>query len=141
MPSEHINGAAISVVVERDLDRGLPTQALQLANDVVDQRGVCLVEQSIETLTAPPDSEVDVRAERVAHPIEVVEIDVPDQAALHLRDERSRQMASSREIDLAPPESDANRANRASDAERVHGARSWRTTLIGRLRQVVCCHR
>ena len=74
---------------ERDLDIDDPAGASKQPYEAINEGGVGVIDQSIETLASPPEVEVDVRSERRSdvhergdrHPVELAPIDGRDQRA------------------------------------------------------------
>lgn len=69
MECEDVDPAAISEVIEADLDADLPPEVLQSLRDDRHERGVASVDESIEPLAVPPHLEARGRADRRQHAI------------------------------------------------------------------------
>jgi hypothetical protein len=61
MPSDDIHGAPFAELVECDLEGDFPASLAKLPHHLIDERGVRLVEQTVETLSTPPHAHVELR--------------------------------------------------------------------------------
>ena len=104
VPAQNVDGSAVAELVERDFDGDLPAGGAKLGNHPLDQGGVGLVQQAVETFATPPDAHVEVCTEGAAEALHVPEIGILDDAPLHFRDERARRTGSIGQIRLAPAE-------------------------------------
>jgi hypothetical protein len=122
LPAEDIDRPTIAELVECHLDSRFPPVPLELSHDAIHEGGVGFVEQAIQALAPPSDSDVEVRAQGFADAIQPIEANVPNLSPLDLRHERSREVAPLRDIDLPPPETHPNRADGSAEAEGIHRA-------------------
>jgi len=89
MPAEDIDRAPLAVLAERYLDPAFPAERSEAGNDDVDEQGVRRVEQAVQAFASPPDSNVELGAQRTADRLEPAEVDRCRRAGLQLRDKRA----------------------------------------------------
>ena len=65
--SEHVDRATFPADRERHLDIGLPAVASKAPDELLDEAGVRLVEQSIQTFAIPPKTDLQGRVECLRH--------------------------------------------------------------------------
>ncbi len=63
MPTQHVHGTTVPVVIERPLDGRLPARLGKEPNHQVDEVCVRGDEQSVQAFAVPPDANVEVGAE------------------------------------------------------------------------------
>jgi hypothetical protein len=119
VPAEGVDGAAIAVVIERDLEPRLPAVPFEERCQPIHDRGVGLVEESVKALTAPSHPYVQIGTEREAHRLDPTDIGRAREPTLEIRDERPRRVRAKGDIDLAETEPDPDRPQRSTDPERI----------------------
>jgi hypothetical protein len=130
MPSEHVDRPALPEFRERDLYRDLPAGGTIELDELVDDGGVLLVDQSIQALTSPTEveSELAVDGSRCSH--EVVKRDPSDLAQFDPADDAARQAAPAGEVELAPATTLSKRPDRSAEPESVHRFIMVRTAYL-----------
>jgi len=120
MPREHIDRPALPEFRERDLHRDLPASGAIELDELVDNGGMLLVDQSIQALAPPTEveSELAVDSSRCSH--EVVMRDPSDLAQFNPADDAAREATPSGEVELAPATTLSERPDRSAEPESVH---------------------
>jgi len=120
MPREHIDRPALPELRERDLHRDVPAGGAIELDELVDDGGMFLVDQSIQALATPTkvESELAVDSSRCSR--QVVMRDPSDLAQFDPADDAPRQAAPSGEVELAPAPTLSERPDRSAEPESVH---------------------
>ena len=82
MKGEYVDRAPFTPDGERNLDRYIPAGFPQRGHHQLDQARVGLVEQSIELLAVPPETQVNRCPECRGRTLELTELDVLDPATI-----------------------------------------------------------
>ena len=105
---------------ERDLDVNDPPKASEKLHERIDQPGMCLVDQAVESLASPSKVEVNVRAECGCHPQERANCDTIKLASIDGRHQRTRDAGPRRDVLLASILTDPERPKLPAKSESIH---------------------
>ena len=117
---EDVNRAAFASDRERDFGRDLPAEGCEPPHDRLHERGVRLVQQSVERLAVPEQPAVEPCAECIGERAEHPDRQPICPASFDAGDGRSGDARVPREVDLSPPASPPQRPNRESEPNRIH---------------------
>jgi hypothetical protein len=120
MQGEHIDGSALAANGEGRFYDRLPAHALETFDNGLHEPGVGGVEEAIQALASPTNADVHRRTERLADPAKGPDLHIVDSAGLDFGNELSRDMNNGREILLAPPFSNSQRAVCTTDSHGIH---------------------
>src|SRR6185503_10722592 len=84
--SEHVDRAALAPNIEGDFDFGDPAVSREQLDDRFDDRGMILIEEPVESLSAPSEPEVDVCPDRRRRPPERADRDAVELTTIDRRD-------------------------------------------------------
>jgi hypothetical protein len=130
VPPNNIDRATLAEMAEGDLDGRLPAMRVEQADDLVDQPGVRRIEESVEALAMPPNTHVEIGAQRVARRLDMGERHPPDLASLDPRALARRDPGADRHVGLSHPAANPERAKRPADPKGVHPASLPRTAYV-----------
>jgi hypothetical protein len=126
---EHVDRTAFASDRERDFGRDLPAEGCERPHDRLHQRGVRLVQQSVERLAVPEQPAVEPCAERIGERAEHPDGQPIRPASFDAGDCRPGDARVPREVDLSPPASPPQRPNRESEPNRIHCGEGWPDVL------------
>jgi len=116
MQGKDVDRSALAPNGERRLHDGLPTRPLKAFHNGVNEPGVGGVEESIETLTLPPNPDVDGCTERLADPAKRPDLHIVDSPGFDFGHELPRNADDLGEVELPPPLADPQRAARTTSS-------------------------
>jgi len=117
---EDVNRAAFASDRERDLGRDLPAEGCEPPHDRLHERGVRLVQQSVERLAVPEQPAVEPCAECIDERAEHPDRQPICPASFDAGDGRPGDARVPREVDLSPPASPPQCPNRESEPNCIH---------------------
>ena len=120
-PAEDVDGATLAEVAEGNFDRRLPAALVERAEHLVDKGRVGSIEQAIQRLAMPSNPDVEVSAERRSCRDERLDRDASKLSALDAPVLRPRHPGPRRDVGLAQAAMQAQRSERSTDPERLHG--------------------
>lgn len=120
MPREYVDRPALPEFRERDLHRDLPAGGSVELDELVDDGGMLLVDQSIQALAPPTEVESELAVDSSCGSHEVVMRDPSDLAQFDAADDAARQAAPAGEVELAPAPMLSERPDRSAEPESVH---------------------
>ena len=122
MEGEHIDGPALAPDRKRDLDVDDPAEPRETGDHRINQCGVRLVQESIQLLAAPAQSQVDVGAQGLSRSDEGPDSDTLELPAVDGRNQRSRQTRITRDVRLTTLKSNPERAELPTEPKAIHPA-------------------
>lgn len=120
MPSQDVDGPALSVNVERHLRDGNPAARIELPEHDVDQARVITVEEAIELLALPQDANEKTGPERLEDPFARAQRPGSRAASLQARNLRGRHTGSIAELALRPVLTAPECPDGKAEPHRVH---------------------
>ena len=95
----------------RQVDLAARSACSKQGDQPIHQRGVRLVEQAVQALAPPSNTDVEVGAKGGADALDSVDVSMPHVTALDLRDIRARASGPLRQVELTPAVPNTDRAN------------------------------
>jgi len=100
MEGKHVHRAAFAADVERHLDGALPARGAEPLHDLLDERGVTCVEQSIQCFAIPGQAHLEPSSETTRDPLQGRQSKRVDLAALGSPDLGPTRMSPLRQVVL-----------------------------------------
>ena len=134
MPSEDVDRSALSPDRVADLGNRDPARGSEPSYDRVDQGGVALVQQAVQSLALPEDAQVEAGPERFSDRVDGSDRAQTDLAALDSGDRRLGRPCPICQLRLRPGTATAERAEGEAESDGVHSG-----TMAGAAyRQLTC---
>ncbi len=117
---EDIDRATFSPDRERDFDLDRPSEASKTTDDQLHDRGVALVHEPVQLLSAPPQPDVEICSECCGSSDHGAHRDAIDPAAIDQRDLGSREARVNRDVGLATLEANPEGSELTAESKSIH---------------------
>ena len=131
MEREHVDRPTLPTNRERHLDRRTPAGADQQLEGRIHERGVSLIQQSVQALAIPEQADFNATAKLRSHAIERPHGHPIRPSSLEATDRRRRESRPGGELRLGPLASSPEGTNAESEPDRIHPRSMTRGDWLG----------